>query len=109
LVGLGLVIFYVLLLALSEQMPFDAAYGISACTIVGLITAYAAASFRQRRLTGATAGVLTVAYGFLFVVLQLQDYALLVGSIGLVVVLGTVMYLSRHVDWYQSAGPPAGT
>jgi inner membrane protein len=107
LVGLGLVIFYVLLLALSEQMPFDAAYGISALTIVALITAYAAASFRQRRLTGATAGVLTLVYGFLFVVLQLQDYALLVGSIGLVVVLGAVMFLSRNVDWYNPAGTPA--
>jgi inner membrane protein len=58
LVGLALVIFYVLLLALSEQMPFDAAYGLSALVIVGLITAYTAASFRQRRLTLATAGVL---------------------------------------------------
>lgn len=106
LVGLGLVIFYVLLLALSEQLPFDAAYGLSALTIIGLITAYAAASFRQRRLTGATAGVLTVVYGFLFVVLQLQDYALLVGSVGLVVVLGAVMFLSRNVDWYHPAGTP---
>lgn len=108
LVGLALVIFYVLLLALSEQMPFDAAYGLAAATIVGLVSAYAAASFRQRRPTAATAGVLALVYGFLFVVLQLQDYALLVGSLGLVVVLGAVMFLSRNVDWYRPAGPPAG-
>ncbi|MDB5269224.1 MAG: hypothetical protein JWP58_2264 [Hymenobacter sp.] len=107
LVGLGLVIFYVLLLALSEQMPFNAAYGISALTIVALITAYAAASFRQRRLTGATASVLCLVYGFLFVLLQLQDYALLVGSIGLVVVLGAIMFLSRNVDWYNPTPAPA--
>ncbi len=113
LVGLALVIFYVLLLALSEQMPFDAAYGLSAVVIVGLVTAYAAASFRQRRLTAATAGVLALVYGFLFVVLQLQDYALLVGSLGLVVVLAAVMFLSRNVDWYNPApklaeGPAGG-
>ncbi|WP_310396087.1 cell envelope integrity protein CreD [Hymenobacter sp.] len=107
LVGLALVIFYVLLLALSEQMPFDAAYGLAALVTVGLVTAYAAASFRQRRLTGATAGVLALVYGFLFVVLQLQDYALLVGSLGLVVVLGAVMFLSRNVDWYNPAPAPA--
>ena len=107
LVGLALVIFYVLLLALSEQMPFDAAYGLSALVIVGLVTAYAAASFRQRRLTAATAGVLALVYGFLFVVLQLQDYALLVGSLGLVVVLAAVMFLSRNVDWYNPAGGSA--
>ncbi|AMJ66842.1 cell envelope integrity protein CreD [Hymenobacter sp. PAMC 26628] len=109
LVGLALVIFYVLLLALSEQMPFDAAYGLSAAVIVGLVAAYAAASFRQRRPAAATAGVLALVYGFLFVVLQLQDYALLVGSLGLVVVLGAVMFLSRNVDWYQPAAPPAAT
>ena len=103
LVGLALVIFYVLLLALAEQMPFNAAYALSAVVIVGLVTGYAAASFRHRRLTLVTAGVLTLVYGFLFVVLQLQDYALLVGSLGLVMVLGTVMFLSRNVDWYNPA------
>ncbi len=103
LVGLALVIFYVLLLALSEQMPFDAAYGLAGLTIVGLVTAYAAASFRQRQATLATAGVLAVVYGFIFVVLQLQDYALLVGSLGLVVVLAVVMFLSRNINWYHAA------
>ncbi|MBF9238317.1 cell envelope integrity protein CreD [Hymenobacter sp. BT683] len=106
-VGLALVIFYVLLLALSEQIPFDAAYVLSAVVIVGLVTAYAAASFHHRRLTLVTAGVLTLVYNFLFVVLQLQDYALLVGSLGLVVVLGAVMFLSRNVDWYNPATEPA--
>ena len=104
LVGLALVIFYVLLLALSEQMPFDAAYGLAGLTIVGLVTAYAAASFRQRQATLATAGVLAVVYSFVFVVLQLQDYALLVGSLGLVVVLAVVMFLSRNINWYSVAG-----
>jgi inner membrane protein len=103
LVGLALVIFYVLLLALSEQMPFDAAYGLAGLTIVGLVTAYAAASFRQRQATLATAGVLAVVYGFVFVVLQLQDYALLVGSLGLVIVLAVVMFLSRNINWYSVA------
>ena len=109
LVGLALVIFYVLLLALAEQIPFNAAYGLAAMTIVGLVTAYAGASFRQRQPTLATAGVLALVYGFVFVVLQLQDYALLVGSVGLVVVLAVVMYLSRNINWYGvEATEPAG-
>ncbi|MGI4875520.1 MAG: cell envelope integrity protein CreD [Janthinobacterium lividum] len=103
LVGLALVIFYVLLLALSEQMAFDVAYGLAALVIVGLVTAYAAASFQQRQATLATAGVLTLVYGFVFVVLQLQDYALLVGSLGLVVVLAAVMFLSRNINWYNTS------
>ena len=102
LVGLALVIFYVLLLALAEHMPFNAAYGVSAAVIVGMVTAYAAASFRQRQPTLATAGVLALVYGFVLVVLQLQDYALLVGSLGLVVVLGAVMFLSRNINWYTT-------
>ncbi|RYY10399.1 MAG: hypothetical protein EOO36_20635, partial [Cytophagaceae bacterium] len=87
--------------ARSEPLPFDAAYGLSVLTIVGLVTAYAAASFRQRRPTLATAGVLV--YGFVFVALHLQDYALLVGSLGLVVVLAAVMFLSRNINWYSPA------
>ncbi|NML64563.1 cell envelope integrity protein CreD [Hymenobacter sp. RP-2-7] len=105
LVGLALVIFYVLLLALAEHMPFDAAYAVATLTIVGLVTAYAAASLRQRRPALATAGVLALVYGFVFVVLQLQDYALLVGSLGLVVVLAAVMFLSRNIDWYTATEP----
>jgi hypothetical protein len=60
---------------------------------VGLVTAYAA-GFRQRQATLTTAGVLAVVYGFVFVVLHLQDYALLVGSLGLAV----VRFLSRNIN-----------
>ncbi|ALD20241.1 cell envelope integrity protein CreD [Hymenobacter sp. DG25A] len=107
LVGLGLVIFYVLLLALSEHMSFNAAYALAGLAIIGLVTAYAASIFRQRRLTLITAGVLVLVYGFVFVVLQLQDYALLIGSLGLLLVLATVMYLSRRINWYDTTETPA--
>ncbi|RZK43835.1 MAG: hypothetical protein EOO59_22165, partial [Hymenobacter sp.] len=56
-----------------------------------------------------TAGVLALVYGFVLVVLQLQDYALLVGSLGLVLVLAVVMYLSRNINWYSPAEEPAGS
>jgi len=52
-------------------------------------------------------GVLAVVYGFVFVVLQLQDYALLMSSLGLVVVLAVVMFLSRNINWYSPAEHPA--
>ena len=54
---------------------------------------------------------LFVLYGFLYVLLQLEDYALLIGSIGLFIVLGTVMYMTRRIDWFtvgsrtQTLGP----
>ncbi|GAA4375748.1 cell envelope integrity protein CreD [Hymenobacter koreensis] len=100
LVGLALIIFYTLLLAFSEHMAFNVAYLLAGTTIIGLVTAYAASIFRNRLLTLVTAGVLIVVYGFVFVVLQLQDYALLIGSLGLLGVLATVMYLSRRIRWY---------
>ena len=51
-------------------------------------------------------GFLCVLYGFLYVLLQIQDYALLAGSLGLFVVLAAVMWFTRRVDWYRVAAPP---
>ncbi len=103
LVGLALVIFYLLLLSFAEHIPFNYAYGIGSFAVIGLITAYSRSIFRQTRLTLLTAGVLTLLYSLMFVILQLQDYALLMGSIGLFVVLAIVMYVSRNIDWYGTA------
>lgn len=97
LIGLALVIFYTLLVAISEQVPFNAAYLISALMTIGLTGLYAKALFESGRMALLVSGALTVLYGFLFVVLQQQDYALLIGSLGLFVILGVVMYFSRRI------------
>ena len=99
LVSIGLVLFYSLLLALSEQMHFNIAYLISAVAIIGLITAYSHSIFKEMKLTVLMGGFLTVLYLFLFTVLQLEDFALLFGSVGLFISLAVVMYISRKVDW----------
>lgn len=99
-VGLGLLIFYVLLLSLSEQAHFNFAFGIAALAITGLITAYSKAVFKSWKQPAIIAGCLVILYGFLFTVLQLQDFALLFGSLGLFITLSVVMYLSRNFDWY---------
>lgn len=100
LVGLGLVLFYLLLLSLSEQISFGVAYLMGSIGIIVLITSYSASILKSNRLTALLASVLTLLYTFLYVLLQLQDYALLIGSIGLFMILATVMYLSRKIDWY---------
>ncbi len=102
LVGLALVIFYLLLLALGEYIRFNAAYLTAAVVVVGLVTAYVAGIFRRAQLTAVTAGVLTLIYGFVFTILQLEDYALLIGSIGLLLILALVMWLSQKIDWYAA-------
>jgi inner membrane protein len=102
LVGLGLSIFYTLLVSLSEQLSFNLAYLIASISIITLITIYAHSIFKSLKLTSIVAIILIILYGFLFTILQLQDYSLLLGSIGLFIALATVMYLSRKIDWYSN-------
>jgi inner membrane protein len=102
LVGLALVIFYLLLLALGEYIRFSAAYLTAAVVVVSLVTAYVAGIFRRARLTAITAGVLVLIYGFVYTILQLENYALLFGSLGLLLILALVMWLSRKIDWYAA-------
>ena len=100
LVGAALVVFYVLLLSLSEHVGFDLAYGLATLAILGLILGYSSFILgRAERLLGLGA-LLSGLYVFLYVVLQLEDLALLLGSIGLFLALGAVMWITRRVDWY---------
>lgn len=101
LVGFALILFYSLLLSISEQINFGTAYLIASIATIGLITAYVYSIFKNRMQTGALTGMLCLLYIFLYVVLQLEDVALLIGSIGLFVILGTIMYFSRKINWYK--------
>lgn len=103
LIGLALVIFYSLLLSLSEVLPFDAAYLISALAIISMITLYARSHFRSWMPASLFGGILSLLYIFIFILIHLEDTALLVGSIGLFIVLALVMYASRKINWYGAA------
>ncbi len=102
LVSAGLILFYSLLLALSEQMNFTWAYIISAMAIVGLITGYSHSIFREWKQTVMAGGLFCLLYLFLYILLQLEDLALLIGSLGLFITLAVTMYMSRKIDWFQS-------
>lgn len=99
-VGLALCVFYTLLIALSEHIAFTLSYLISSISIIGLITVYAKSIFKNLRLTILIGLILTILYLFIYSIIQMEDYALLMGSIGLFIVLTTIMYLSRKIDWY---------
>lgn len=101
LVGIALILFYSLLLSISEQLNFGAAYLIASIATIGLIVAYAGSIFKNKISTGILAGFLCILYVFLYVVLQLEDIALLFGSIGLFVILGVIMYFSGKISWYK--------
>ena len=102
LVGLGLTIFYTLLLSLTEHLNFNYAYLIASVSIILLITFYSKNFLVSKLLTILMGVILTALYLFLYSLLQLQDYALLMGSIGLFIVLAIVMYFSRKIDYSDS-------
>ena len=100
LVGSAICLFYVLLLSISEHLRFGTSYLVSCVSILVLVTAYARFIFKNNQLTAVFAGILAILYGFFYSLLQLEDYSLLLGSIGLFIILATIMYLTRKVDWY---------
>ena len=102
LVGFAICLFYVLLLAISEHLSFNIAYLIGCVTILTLITFYTQSIFRNSRTTLIFNGILSLLYGFFYSLLQLEDYSLLLGSIGLLIILTVVMYLTRNIDWYRA-------
>ncbi|MDR0510572.1 MAG: cell envelope integrity protein CreD [Rikenellaceae bacterium] len=102
LVGFALLLFYSLLLSISEQIGFTLAYLVASVATIALITAYVRSIFRSGAQTAILAAILTGLYVFLYVILQLEDVALLIGSVGLFVILGAIMYASRKVNWYKS-------
>jgi inner membrane protein len=101
LIGLAMILFYSLLISISEHTNFDIAYWISCLAIIGLITGYSRSVLKKRSMALTVGGTLFVLYGYLYIILQLENYALVMGSIGLFVVLGLVMYLTRKIDWYN--------
>ena len=101
LVGLALTVFYLLLLSLSEHIGFNIAYLISSVSTVVLITGYSWSVLKIKRLVFQLFLMLSAIYGFIYILLQLEDFALLAGSIGVFAALSTMMYYSRKVNWYD--------
>lgn len=100
LVGFSNAMFYLLLLSLAEHIGFGWAYLVSAAASAGLITGYSVAVLNGSRRGLIMAIILTGLYGFLYMTLNAESYALLAGAIGLWVALAVVMYLTRRIDWY---------
>ncbi len=101
LVGIALIVFYTLLLSISEHLKYNIAFIISAASTLLLIAGYVKAILKSAQLTMLLTGIIATLYTFIFVIIQLQDYALLIGSIGVFIVLALVMYFSRKIDWYN--------
>jgi len=99
LVGFALCLFYTLLLSFSEYIGFNGAYAVAAVATIGLITWYVGSMLRSGKMSTFIGAQLSVQYGFVYTLIQLQDYALLMGSVGLFITLALVMYFSRKIKW----------
>ena len=98
-IGIALIMFYTLLIAITEHSSFSLAYSIAGISVVVLISLYSISILKGRKFPVFIGLSLTTLYGFIFVIIQLEDYALLVGSIGVFAILAIVMYCSSKIDW----------
>jgi len=106
LVGSSICIFYMLVLSLSEHIRFVAAYWIASGADIATVALYVWRTVA--RFTGwVVAGVLGLVHGWMYLLLQMEDYVLVAGSLGLFAALVTVMYVTRNVDWFRIGQPPA--
>lgn len=105
LVGFANTLFYLLLLSLAEHVGFAWSYLVSAAGSTGLVAAYSSSILGSWRRASLVVAMLTGLYGFLYLTLNAENYAMLAGSIGLWMILGLVMYLTRGIDWYQWGAP----
>ncbi|RJY10196.1 cell envelope integrity protein CreD [Aurantiacibacter aquimixticola] len=99
LTGTGLVLFFVMLLAFAEVIGFAWAYIVAAGAIIGLVTAYSAAVLGTWRRAGFIGAMLAGLYALLFVLLNLETYSLVIGSLLLFAALAGIMYATRNIDW----------
>jgi inner membrane protein len=99
LIGLALVLFYTLLLSISEYTGFNTAYLIASGATIALIAWFVKGILASGRAATILSFVLVLVYSYVFSLLQLQDYSLLFGSIGLFITLAVVMYFSKKLKW----------
>ncbi|HZY80343.1 MAG TPA: cell envelope integrity protein CreD [Cyclobacteriaceae bacterium] len=105
LVGIALTIYYTLLLSISEHMGYNVAYAISSIATVLLLSLYSMTFLRAKGLVVLFSSVMAVFYVFIFVIIQAEDFSLLIGSVGLFMIISVVMYFSRNIRWYKEAEP----
>ena len=101
LVGLALIIFYSILLAISEYFIFQYSYLISSLLIIAVIALYVKSIYQSKQISLIVTGMLMTFYGFMYVILQLQDYSLLIGNIGLFIILSAIMFFTRKINWFE--------
>jgi len=101
LVGAALIIYYTLLLSFSEHIGYNAAYAVASIATVTLLALYSTTFLLKKSLSILFTLLMSVFYTFIFVIIQAEDFSLLIGSVGLFLIIAVIMYFSRKVRWYK--------
>jgi inner membrane protein len=99
LIGASMIIYYTLLLSFSEQVGFNLAYLIASVATIALIATFLASLLKNKKAAALFSFILTLFYTFIYVIIQLEDLALMVGSIALFIIVAALMYFSRKINW----------
>jgi inner membrane protein len=99
LIGAAMIVYYTLLLSFSEQVGFNIAYLIASVATITLVSIFTASLLKKRLFAMLFALILGIFYVFIYVIIQLEDLALLIGSIALFVIIAALMYFSRKINW----------
>ena len=100
LIGSALTIYYTLLISLSEFLGYNIAYWIAASLTVGLLALYSKSFMPKAKFSYLFSIIILLSYTFIFIIIIQQDLSLLIGSLGLFIVTGLIMYFSRKINWY---------
>jgi len=99
LIGAAMIIYYTLLLSFSEQVGYNIAYLIASASTIVLVSVFISSLMNNKKAAAMFAAILSVFYGFIFIIIQLEDFALLVGSLALFAIVAALMYFSRKINW----------
>lgn len=99
LISAAMVVYYTLLLSFSEQIGFDYAYLLASVATIGLISWFTSSLLQNGRIAVLFASILSIFYGFVYIIVQLEDLALLFGSVALFIIVAMLMYFSRKINW----------
>jgi len=101
LIGAAMVLFYTLLLALSEHIGFNLAYLTASVATVMLIGSFIKSITKDQKSALLLSSILGLFYLFIYILMQLRDYSLVAGTIGIFIILAILMRVSTKINWYQ--------
>ena len=99
LIGAAMVVYYTLLLSFSEQIGYNLAYLLSSASTILLIAIFTASLLKNKNIAALFTFILSLFYGFIFIIIQLEELSLLFGSVALFIIIATLMYFSRKINW----------